>query len=83
MKKGTDNPLALPTELWWVLMSIELVLSQYSNLLWPFHGFWGSVICDVSLALRSIIRLVNYLGSIMPSLVVRRSEMCAPFLTLF
>ena len=40
--------------------------------------FLGSIICDVSLPLMSIVRLVNYLGSIMPSSVVWRSKMCAP-----
>ena len=35
--------------------------------------------CDVSLALRSKVGLVNYLGSIMLSSVTRRSKMPAPF----
>ena len=36
--------------------------------------------CDVSLALRSKVGLVNYLGSIVPSSVIRRSKMPAPSL---
>ena len=51
-----------------------ILFNRISNFSW----FGGSVMCDVSLVLRSKVGLVNYLGSIVLSSVIRRSKMPAP-----